>query len=635
MNVTGCVPLAGQGLVARRGNLTALSDGLDPGPDPLLTALSAVADASGDGAALALAGTRAALERGGRPAWACAGVTFGGEVAVLVHGEAIAHVCADGGPEAEITASGSMIPVVRSFTGAVVTVRLAVGAPAAPDPRLWLDGGIVYGGGLLLTVTQEASQAFVPNESQPSAAVTASADGEQVGEDTVSRHPEPASAGPVSPSAVSASAVSASAVSASNAVSASPVPAVPDPAATDPVPVEASYQPGYEPTMLAGPAARDVPPPPGAALPQTLYPEALYPETLGPEVASPEADTPSAQADGVSPAFEPGYEPTMLAGSAQRPADAPAGFGDPAHGQVASCIEAPQFLQAPQFTEAPQFLEAPQFTEAQQSPGAQQFPDDPFAAGPALNGAASHSAAPHSAASHGAVPNSAASSNAGLVIGTGSDTESWFRSEAEPVGPTARMTQSDFSGLSGMSEPPIADLSTMEMVALAAVEPVMIDGTACARMHFNPPEAMFCRECGMSMHDVPRNLRRQPRPPLGVLLVDDGRGFTLDRDYVIGREPVLDGDVAAGRATPLRIIDPKGTVSRLHLGVSLVGWQVEVRDLGSANGSVLYRQGGPRPLAPLDVAVLDPGARVGVGRRTVQFLPFSASPLGGTPYGAT
>jgi hypothetical protein len=197
------------------------------------------------------------------------------------------------------------------------------------------------------------------------------------------------------------------------------------------------------------------------------------------------------------------------------------------------------------------------------------------------------------------------------------------------------MTQSDFTGVNGMSEPPIADLSTMELVALGAAEPVLVDGIMCARMHFNAPEAMFCRECGMSMNEVPRSVRRQPRPPLGVLLVDDGRGFTLDRDYVIGREPVLDGDVAAGRATPLRIADPRGTVSRLHLRVSLIGWQVEVRDLGSANGSVLYRQGGPRTLAPLDSALLDPGARVGVGRRTVQFLPYGASPLGVTPYGAT
>ena len=76
-----------------------------------------------------------------------------------------------------------------------------------------------------------------------------------------------------------------------------------------------------------------------------------------------------------------------------------------------------------------------------------------------------------------------------------------------------------------------------------------------------------------------------------MLLLDDGTAFTLDRDYVLGREPVLDGDVTAGRARPLRITDPDGTVGRVHLRVSLVGWQVEVKDLGSVNGSVLLLPG--------------------------------------------
>jgi pSer/pThr/pTyr-binding forkhead associated (FHA) protein len=132
---------------------------------------------------------------------------------------------------------------------------------------------------------------------------------------------------------------------------------------------------------------------------------------------------------------------------------------------------------------------------------------------------------------------------------------------------------------------------------------------------------MVCRQCRVSMSDGTRNIRRLPRPPLGVLLVDDGRGYLLDRDYVIGREPLLDGDVAAGRATPLPVIDAEGSVSRLHLRVSLVGWRVEAHDLGSANGSVLHGAGGPRTLTPKDAVVLEPGARVDVGRRSVQFLP--------------
>jgi len=172
MNITECVPLAGRGLVARRGHLVALTGGTDAGPDPLLTALTAVAYANGDGAALVLAGTRAAAEHGGRPAWACAGVTSGEEVAVLVHGEAVALVSVDGSPEAQVTASGSMIPVVGTFTGAVVTVRLVIGPPAPPDPRLWLEAGTVFGGGIALTVRQEKPSNLSPNEPYAPVAAT-------------------------------------------------------------------------------------------------------------------------------------------------------------------------------------------------------------------------------------------------------------------------------------------------------------------------------------------------------------------------------------------------------------------------------------------------------------------------------
>ena len=397
MSVIECVPLAGGGLVARRGGLVVLSDGLDPGPDPLLAALDTVADSGGDGAALVRAGTRAALERGGRPAWAGAGVTSGGEVAVFAHGEAAALVSVDGGPGAEVTAGGSMIPVARTLTGAVVTVRLVIGAAAAPDPRLRLDAGVVSGGGVMLTVTQEKSDTLIPNG----------------------------------------------------------------------------------PYVTAVPTTR------------------------------------------------------------------------PAAEQACSPAE----------------------------------PDD----------------------------------------------ESWFRA-AQPSRP---MTQIDGSSAYGPSAVPIAAISTMRLEQLGVVEPVVVDGALCPRMHFNPPDATFCRECRVSMGELTRNIRRLPRPPLGVLLVDDGRGYPLDRDYVIGREPLLDDDVAAGRATPLPITDAEGSVSRLHLRVSLAGWRVEVRDLGSANGSVLYCAGGPRSLVPADVAVLDPGARVGVGRRSVQFLPYGVSPRSAIPDGAT
>jgi hypothetical protein len=199
MNITECVPLAGRGLVARRGHLVALTDGMDAGPDPLLTALTAVAGANGDGAALVLAGTRAAVERGGRPAWACAGVTFGEEVAVLVHGEAAALVSVDGSPEAQVTASGSMIPVAGTFTGAVVTVRLVIGPPAPPDPRLWLESGTVFGGGILLTVKQDKTSSLIPDDPYASAAAAMRPAMEQAVGNMVFRPPAPGPAAPAVP----------------------------------------------------------------------------------------------------------------------------------------------------------------------------------------------------------------------------------------------------------------------------------------------------------------------------------------------------------------------------------------------------------------------------------------------------
>jgi hypothetical protein len=199
MNIIECVPLAGRGLVARRGHLVALTGGTDAGPDPLLTALTAVAYANGDGAALALAATRAAAEHGGRPAWACAGVTFGGEVAVLVHGEAAALVSVDGSPEARVTAGGSAIPVAGTFAGAVVTVWLVIGHPVPPDPRLWLEAGTVFGGGIALTISQAKPSDLTPNGPRASAAVTMSPAVEQAAVNMMLHQPVAGSAVPTVP----------------------------------------------------------------------------------------------------------------------------------------------------------------------------------------------------------------------------------------------------------------------------------------------------------------------------------------------------------------------------------------------------------------------------------------------------
>lgn len=149
----------------------------------------------------------------------------------------------------------------------------------------------------------------------------------------------------------------------------------------------------------------------------------------------------------------------------------------------------------------------------------------------------------------------------------------------------------------------------------------MILGVYCKNGHFNDPDARFCAVCGISMNQQTLTPRPGPRPPLGVLVLDDGAVLQLDADYVIGREPTLDAAVASGRARPLRITDAAGTVSRVHAYIQLDDWRVMVTDLGSANGTMIRAsdQAPARALVPRVPAPLQPGSRVDLGSRGFRY----------------
>jgi len=149
----------------------------------------------------------------------------------------------------------------------------------------------------------------------------------------------------------------------------------------------------------------------------------------------------------------------------------------------------------------------------------------------------------------------------------------------------------------------------------------LIQGVYCKNGHFDDPEALFCAICGISMNQQTLVPRPGERPPLGVLLLDDGSVFQLDSDYVLGREPSLDASVAGGTARPLRIADDTGIVSRVHARVHLDGWRVLVTDLGSANGTRVLLPGQPadQPLVPQVPIVLATGSQVDLGGRGFRY----------------
>jgi hypothetical protein len=134
---------------------------------------------------------------------------------------------------------------------------------------------------------------------------------------------------------------------------------------------------------------------------------------------------------------------------------------------------------------------------------------------------------------------------------------------------------------------PLGDKALSPAEGLAPI----VMGIYCKNGHFDDPEARYCAVCGIGMAQLTKVPQEGRRPPLGVLVLDDGSVCQLDTDYVVGREPTLDKAVAEGRARPLRLGNAPDLVSRIHARVELDGWQVFISDLNSANGTLLVLPG--------------------------------------------
>jgi hypothetical protein len=145
--------------------------------------------------------------------------------------------------------------------------------------------------------------------------------------------------------------------------------------------------------------------------------------------------------------------------------------------------------------------------------------------------------------------------------------------------------------------------------------PAVVVGVYCKNGHFDDPEARYCAVCGIGMAQLTKTPQEGPRPPLGVLVLQDGSVCQLDTDYVLGREPTLDSAVADGSARPLRLGTASGLVSRIHARVELDGWQVFISDLNSANGTEILQPeaSSPETLQPGIRTPLAAGAQIRLG----------------------
>jgi hypothetical protein len=176
----------------------------------------------------------------------------------------------------------------------------------------------------------------------------------------------------------------------------------------------------------------------------------------------------------------------------------------------------------------------------------------------------------------------------------------------------------------GEAEPPRVPLpivssapSPAALVAEQGDPRPRVSGSLCENGHLNDPRVRSCALCGARMAQPAGVVLEGVRPPLGLLVFDNGATVGLDADHLLGREPESDSRVRAGQLRPLLVVDPTGGVSRRHAEIRLEGWDVVLLDVGSANGTLVAPPGAPAwsSLVPGHPIQLLPGTAVRIGSR--------------------
>ncbi len=172
--------------------------------------------------------------------------------------------------------------------------------------------------------------------------------------------------------------------------------------------------------------------------------------------------------------------------------------------------------------------------------------------------------------------------------------------------------------------PPPPSSKLKDLPPPVPADSVVVSGVVCSDDHFNSPDAATCRVCAADLLNTTRALKKRPRPSLGQISLDDGTTYPLDANYVIGREPNL-SSVDRSVGGPWRTIAiANDTVSRAHLTLTLVGWDVLVTDSGSSNGTLVDdpdRPSRPRVRVPAGSPTpLTAGSRVTMGDASLRVL---------------
>ena len=195
----------------------------------------------------------------------------------------------------------------------------------------------------------------------------------------------------------------------------------------------------------------------------------------------------------------------------------------------------------------------------------------------------------------------------------------------DAAAPRAPLDEGGLPGVSVRAAAQAAGPAVAEALTERSRDP-LAHGYVCARGHLNDPRSHFCVLCGIRMNERTGVLTTGPRPPLGLLVFDDGSTYTVDAEYVVGRMPEADGRVRSGELRALMVEDRGGTVSRVHAEIRVREWDVLLVDTGSRNGTFVAPPSAAawERLPERHTHRLEPGTRVRLGHHRT-FLFESAS----------
>lgn len=139
----------------------------------------------------------------------------------------------------------------------------------------------------------------------------------------------------------------------------------------------------------------------------------------------------------------------------------------------------------------------------------------------------------------------------------------------------------------------------------------------CPNGHLNPSALADCEICGAAL-DFGDIVEEVDRPPLGTFVFDDGTRIDVLDSMVLGREPsVFSG---ADDLHYVTLSDEHGLMSRAHLEVRLHRWTVEIRDLGTANGTTVTTGRSTVELRGDEYMAIEPGVIVTMASKSFEYV---------------